>query len=342
MPTTYTRTGASLGEALGALAGSDDYYQKGVNDGNRSRSHLADAALKEQEFGSRTNDRLIENAAMSAGVSISPEVINSFKQMLTGASLDIERKPLSPALAGEQTSTPIPVEMQEPSKQAIDPKKFDLMRSLYAASRSGLASDDKNILNILKAALSTQTAAGAGNDDVTRGALLANGKTQFDPSTTGVTNIVDGTQTLNAIGESQRDANKASVGARQASANNSNASAQKNKSKAEEEKETKDRFASVRDDIRSKYSTMYKDALGFKKGAPSLDDFELQELARLNIPADVYFNAFKFPVKPGNTQSSQGEQKPVINKLPEGSKKIGTSNGKPVYQTPDGKRFLGD
>ena len=31
-----------------------------------------------------------------------------------------------------------------------------------------------------------------------------------------------------------------------------------------------------------------------------------------------------------------------INKLPAGAKQIGTSKGKPVYQTPDGKKFIGD
>jgi hypothetical protein len=31
-----------------------------------------------------------------------------------------------------------------------------------------------------------------------------------------------------------------------------------------------------------------------------------------------------------------------VNKLPSGSKQIGTSKGKPVYQTPDGKKFIGD
>lgn len=32
----------------------------------------------------------------------------------------------------------------------------------------------------------------------------------------------------------------------------------------------------------------------------------------------------------------------VINALPQGAKQIGTSGGKPVYQTPDGKKFIGE
>jgi hypothetical protein len=44
-----------------------------------------------------------------------------------------------------------------------------------------------------------------------------------------------------------------------------------------------------------------------------------------------------------NKQASPAKSEgAVIKSLPQGSKQIGTSNGKPVYQTPDGKRFIGD
>lgn len=42
------------------------------------------------------------------------------------------------------------------------------------------------------------------------------------------------------------------------------------------------------------------------------------------------------PATPRTTTASRG-----ISTLPPGSKQIGTSGGKPVYQTPDGKRFIG-
>lgn len=37
----------------------------------------------------------------------------------------------------------------------------------------------------------------------------------------------------------------------------------------------------------------------------------------------------------------KGKSKSVISELPKGAVQIGTSNGKPVYQTPDGKKFIG-
>lgn len=45
----------------------------------------------------------------------------------------------------------------------------------------------------------------------------------------------------------------------------------------------------------------------------------------------------------GDTDEPRKTDKPVapINKLPSGAKQIGTSGGKPVYETPDGKRFIG-
>lgn len=38
----------------------------------------------------------------------------------------------------------------------------------------------------------------------------------------------------------------------------------------------------------------------------------------------------------------QPQQPKSLNQLPQGAKQIGTSGGKPVYQTPDGKKFIGE
>lgn len=42
--------------------------------------------------------------------------------------------------------------------------------------------------------------------------------------------------------------------------------------------------------------------------------------------------------KPSSSKPAGGQS--VIKSLPEGARQIGTSNGKPVYQTPDGKKFI--
>jgi hypothetical protein len=47
------------------------------------------------------------------------------------------------------------------------------------------------------------------------------------------------------------------------------------------------------------------------------------------------------PVGTGSTNRDNGATKPApISKLPPGSKQIGTSGGRPVFQTPDGKKFI--
>lgn len=42
------------------------------------------------------------------------------------------------------------------------------------------------------------------------------------------------------------------------------------------------------------------------------------------------------------TKTGVRTQAPSVSGLPAGAKQIGTSGGKPVYQTPDGKKFIGD
>ena len=41
------------------------------------------------------------------------------------------------------------------------------------------------------------------------------------------------------------------------------------------------------------------------------------------------------------TPQSNAKPKPVAA-LPKGAKQVGTSGGRPVYETPDGKRFIGN
>lgn len=44
-------------------------------------------------------------------------------------------------------------------------------------------------------------------------------------------------------------------------------------------------------------------------------------------------------ISPPSTPKTSGRS---LNSLPQGARQIGTSGGKPVYQTPDGKRFIGE
>lgn len=59
-----------------------------------------------------------------------------------------------------------------------------------------------------------------------------------------------------------------------------------------------------------------------------------REMGKAGVKAETDAGSLK-DAKPGKAPV-------VINKLPAGAKQIGTSGGKPVYETPDGKRFRGD
>lgn len=74
-----------------------------------------------------------------------------------------------------------------------------------------------------------------------------------------------------------------------------------------------------------------------------------ERLAQTTAPAaqgqegKVDIKQYQVPTRNAPSAIGAAPQAPrTINKLPEGAKQIGTSGGKPVYQTPDGKRFIGE
>lgn len=63
--------------------------------------------------------------------------------------------------------------------------------------------------------------------------------------------------------------------------------------------------------------------------------------AQVGVGAKPDLNQLGIPTV-GASQQPAAQAAPVIKQLPAGSKQIGTSGGKPVYQTPDGKKFIGE
>lgn len=223
MPQHYTNLGRSLGQALSEGVGGDGRaYEMGQNEGARVNHYNADTALKRRQLEMGADDNLAKSSLMGAGLGT--DQLEAFKQFLIGGKVDAPAPELSPALA-PQTSSPIPPEMRAPTAKLEDQPRFAAARSMVAALRNALMAGDSNSLNPTKAAHLNQTAAGDGNDAVSLAALLSHGKTQYDPSANGVTNLLNGEQALNKYGESQIRANDANVTAREASANNSNVKA---------------------------------------------------------------------------------------------------------------------
>lgn len=71
----------------------------------------------------------------------------------------------------------------------------------------------------------------------------------------------------------------------------------------------------------------------------SLDDEDARLKGRMEKLSDELDNAA--PAPKARTLENSAKPGKVIKSLPAGAKQIGTSGGKPVYETPDGKRFKG-
>lgn len=67
-----------------------------------------------------------------------------------------------------------------------------------------------------------------------------------------------------------------------------------------------------------------------------------QQRQQLNADFDSLRDRFGLPAttKAATSKPEAGSAKPTMASLPAGAKQIGTSGGKPVYQTPDGKKFV--
>lgn len=78
----------------------------------------------------------------------------------------------------------------------------------------------------------------------------------------------------------------------------------------------------------------------------------MMDVARKKPELQGYLDFYELPSQPasrdsgGKASPSKGapskQSGPSLKALPEGSTQIGTSNGKPVYQSPDGKKWIGD
>lgn len=71
---------------------------------------------------------------------------------------------------------------------------------------------------------------------------------------------------------------------------------------------------------------------------------QLDAVSEKRTQLESDFNAVRekvgLPAVQKKPDLSKNKPKPVVNALPTGAKQIGTSGGKPVYQTPDGKKFI--
>lgn len=100
----------------------------------------------------------------------------------------------------------------------------------------------------------------------------------------------------------------------------------------------------------SEVATVLGDPAVDKNGKPVVDIMSGRQIVNRNATREDAF--YKWMAQNGITDTNEGLAKykgnppapppaqPIAN-LPQGAKQVGTSGGKPVFQTPDGKRFVG-
>lgn len=222
-----------------------------------------------------------------------------------------------------------------------DVEKFASMMSTVAKHLSqagaytGAKADDQAKAEQLR----TQTgmAERAQTDpNAARGALAIAGKGEFGD--TGSSHI-KGVPEKGSVAESQIAENKAQ-------ANNANASAGAHGARV---KEIMAKIGLDKDDLKGKskerLATMLNSLNTYVKDM-NLSEADVASINQLRgeitraMSSEVSSRAGAPAPAPG-AQPAPGAPKATVKALPPGAKQIGTSGGKPVYQTPDGKRFIG-
>lgn len=167
-----------------------------------------------------------------------------------------------------------------------------------------------------------------------RGALLAQGKSPFDA---GGSSVLTGAPAPGSV-------DAAKIPAEGALANQRNASAAKDR--ADINRVKADMGGNIKSATPERLTTTLNAINGLIRtfDENSMDDAsraqrtELQQMAR-GIAAELNRRGLGNAAPAAPTPA--GKPASTIKALPPGAKQIGTSKGRPVYQTPDGKRFIG-
>lgn len=218
-----------------------------------------------------------------------------------------------------------------------DVETFKAMMKRLGRSLAGATSDLKSNADQLAGGRQTDavtTAGMSGDPAQERGALIVQGKGPYDA---GGSSVLTGVPAAGSVDAAKIPAEGAL--ARQRNAAAAKTGAEINKLKADAGGNIKasspERLTTTLNAINGLIRTFDEDSMD---DATRAQRTELQQMAR-GIAAELNRRGL------GNTApaTAPGPAKPAstLKALPPGAKQIGTSKGKPVYETPDGKRFIG-
>lgn len=356
---TSTQLGMALGQlASGLMGGFGDQRQKGALDAMRSNELSSQIALHDaqrQKLGAETDidrrrlglsddNNLAKTALMALGIT-GDDAGNDYTDYLKNGQYTPKTVPLAFTNGGDNLPTPAYVDkFPEVSKTlaslrtalAIGDKNMDLPKVIQGIQRNNLtqnltpenapqvalttaAMDGKDPTNITEAALVQQLANGGNYGQLAKALLAAKGKGIYDDFNGGVTNVLDGTQTINGIGKSQitennARASQASAGAKENLAQAALAGIRGENIKAGKgdgsQAQLRD-FAQIRDDIRSDYNAQFplSPINGQRpKNAPDFNAFTKSWLKQYNIDENAFFRNTHPTQQPTAQQNSPAYQ----------------------------------
>jgi hypothetical protein len=307
----------------------------------------AEAAAKQQEASYGTDDSIVKSlvSGMQNGVN-GDNVANDFNSYLSGN--------YHPR---EQQGAALPPGSYMPPPDYVS--KFPQLQEKYANIKQMLALGDKNLEHlsgsirgdqrnnvtrnitpenaaaqsltvaaidgkdpsqITDASLTQQIANGGDYGNLAKALLASKGKGAFDSFNGGVTNVLDGTQSINDIGDSlilenKGRANQANAGATENVAQAGLANVRTNnikEGKGDGSNAQQKDFAQIRDDIRGDYNASYpiSSATGRRdKTAPDFNTFTKSWLKEYNIDENDFFRA-------GNNKTGSLVSSPVKKSSP--------------------------
>lgn len=232
MPQTQYKLGSSLGEALSG-AFNNHAFDRGQMDGATLAMHqanaaksLADSQLSKRQLELQNPDNVLTAALQSAGINDSERP--KFDNYMKYGTLEAPQPPALPdsnsILSGIlKSSMPRPAPFSAEIMPNLEPRqvsmpttinpavkqRYDMAMRHIASLNQAFAQGDKDTTHATETMLANLRASGAGNDNTTRAQLLLHGKPQFDALANNVTDVVHGTQALNAYGNSQVRENNA-------------------------------------------------------------------------------------------------------------------------------------
>lgn len=177
----------------------------------------------------------------------------------------------------------------------------------------------------------------AARTDLARTKNAMSGKGEYKANESGVTNEFTGTNTPTDLGKAKANTERSKQGENAAQTRAADALAE-NRRKGDGEGESRSGSAREAANDNNRLGKLTTDA---KRIQTALDNTKAGSPRRKELEADLASTEAEIRrLRSGGAKAEQPSGKSVVDALPKGARVVGTSGGKKVYETPDGKRYI--